>query len=129
MENHDENTENKAGGEDKICPNLKQSFHPQFSFPLDETADPEISFNLVEKDARSGASSGESSRRSSSDEEVEFMTRDLPACGPHGVVGLDMPGISVESVVVDGGHTMCVGDVVWGKTAANPWWPGKVSGV
>jgi len=55
------------------------------------------------------------SRRISSD---EFQTKnvELP----------EKPGIAVESALLSDGHTMCVGDVVWGKADGNPWWPGKV---
>lgn len=56
-----------------------------------------------------------SSRRTSSD---EFQTKHVPI--------LEKPGISVESALLSDGHTMCVGDVVWGKADGNPWWPGKV---
>ena len=55
------------------------------------------------------------SRRISSD---EFQTEHVHI--------LEKPGISVESALLSDGHTMCVGDVVWGKAEGNPWWPGKV---
>jgi len=55
------------------------------------------------------------SRRISSD---EFQTKNLELP--------EKPGIAVESALLSDGHTMCVGDVVWGKADGNPWWPGKV---
>jgi len=37
------------------------------------------------------------------------------------------PGLSLETAQLPDGHTMCVGDVVWGKgDSTNPWWPGKI---
>ena len=32
----------------------------------------------------------------------------------------------MESAVLPDGHTLCVGDVVWGRAEVNGWWPGKV---
>lgn len=39
---------------------------------------------------------------------------------------LERPGLSVDSAQLKDGHTMCSGDVVWGKAEGNPWWPGKI---
>jgi len=70
---------------------------------------PEIQPDLEEEDQSI------SPRRTSSD---EFQTEHVHI--------LEKPGISVESALLSDGHTMCVGDVVWGKAEGNPWWPGKV---
>jgi len=34
--------------------------------------------------------------------------------------------LPVESALLPDGHTLCVGDVVWGRAEVNGWWPGKV---
>uniref|UniRef100_A0A0K2T9K5 PWWP domain-containing protein n=1 Tax=Lepeophtheirus salmonis TaxID=72036 RepID=A0A0K2T9K5_LEPSM len=39
----------------------------------------------------------------------------------------ELIGQTVDSCMMEDGKTMCVGDVVWGKTEEFPWWPGKVS--
>jgi len=36
------------------------------------------------------------------------------------------PSLPVESAMLPDGHTLCVGDVVWGRAEVNGWWPGKV---
>ena len=35
-------------------------------------------------------------------------------------------GVSVESAMLAGGSTLCVGDVVWGQSESRSGWPGKV---
>ena len=54
----------------------------------------------------------------------------VPPIPPLPVAEDDFPrpsvSLPVESALLPDGHTLCVGDVVWGRAEVNGWWPGKV---
>jgi len=58
---------------------------------------------------------GQPSSSSSSPEDHQPTFGQLPSCS-----------LPVESALLPDGHTLCVGDVVWGRAEVNGWWPGKV---